>query len=109
MATNEGTNQGWKKFLLPGAASLVGAGAGLALTKANKDKLRAALPSLDSGGIGDLVEDLREKVSSAVPTNPGSSSSSNSGSSSSRAKLDPSELEENRQRRAERRKQRAGR
>ena len=102
MATNEGTNEGWRKLLVPGAASLVGAGVGLALTRT--DKLRDSLPSLGDVGIGDLAEDLRTKLSSTMGTN----TSAGSGSSSRRT-LDSGELEEHRRRRAERRKQRAGR
>ena len=103
MATNEGTKEKWRKYLVPGAASLVGAGAGLALTRTNK--LRESLPSLGGVGIGDLAEDLREKLSS-ITTN---SNAGGSSSSSSRKSLDSGELEEHRRRRAERRKQRAGR
>ena len=102
MAT-EGTNDNWRKFLVPGAASLVGAGVGLVLTRTNK--LRDSLPSLGDVGIGDLAEDLRTKLSSMT-------SNSNAGggsSSSSRKTLDSGELEEHRRRRADRRKQRAGR
>ena len=62
MATNEGTNESWRKFLVPGAASVVGAGVGLALTRTNK--LRDSLPSLGAVGIGDLADDLRTKLSS---------------------------------------------
>ena len=103
MATNEGTNGSWRKLLVPGAASLVGAGVGLALTRTNK--LRDSLPSLGDVGIGDLAEDLKKKLSST-----GSASNSGGGSSSrSRRTLDNGELEEHRRRRADRRKQRAGR
>ncbi len=105
MATNEGTNESWRKFLVPGAASVVGAGVGLALTRTNK--LRDSLPSLGDVGFGDLADDLRTKLSSMTTnSNAGGGGSS---SSSSRKTLDSSELEEHRRRRAERRKQRAGR
>ena len=104
MATNEGTNESWRKLLVPGAASLVGAGVGLALTRT--DKLRDSLPSLGDVGIGDLAEDLKNKLSSSV----GSVSNAGGGSSShSRRTLDAGELDEHRRRRADRRKQRAGR
>ena len=104
MATNEGTNDSWRKFLVPGAASLVGAGVGLVLTRTNK--LRESLPSLGDVGIGDLADDLREKLSS-ITTN--SSGGGGGSSSSSRKTLDSGELEEHRRLRADRRKQRAGR
>jgi hypothetical protein len=105
MATNEGTNESWRKLLVPGAASLVGAGVGLALTRTNK--LRDSLPSLGDVGIGDLAEDLKKKLSSTgSASNAGGKSESNS---SSRRTLDTGEFEEHRRRRADRRKQRAGR
>jgi hypothetical protein len=103
MATNEGTNESWRKFLVPGAASVVGAGVGLALTRTNK--LRDSLPSLGDAGIGNFADDLRTKLSS-MTTNPTAGGGS---SSSSRQTLDSGELEEHRRRRAQRRKQRAGR
>ena len=100
MATNEGTNDRWRKFLLPGAASLVGAGAGLALTRANK--LRDSLPSLDDVGVGDLVDDLKTKLNSTVGT------ISDTGDNARRT-LSSDELTDHRRRRADARKQRAGR
>lgn len=99
MATNdEGTNDRWRKFLVPGAVSLVGAGAGLALTKA--DKLRDNLPSLDDVGIGDLVDDLKTKLTSTVET------VSNTDGSARQA-LSSDQLAAHRRRRADARKQRA--
>jgi hypothetical protein len=99
MATNEGTNESWRKLLVPGAASLVGAGVGLALTRT--DKLRDSLPSLGDVGIGDLADDLRSKLSSTVGT------VSNGGGGG--RTIDSAELENHRKQRAERRQQRAGR
>jgi hypothetical protein len=104
MATNdEGTNERWRKFLVPGAATLVGAGAGLVLTRTNK--LRDNLPSLDDVGIGDLFDDLKSKVSSTVGTNSGSGGSTGN----NRRTLSSDELEKHRSRRADARKQRARR
>jgi hypothetical protein len=100
---DEGTNEKLRKLLLPGAASLLGAGAGLVLTRTNK--LRDALPRLDGAGIGDLADDLRSKLGSVT----GSSESGASGGSASRRTLDSDELEERLRRREQRRKQRAGR
>jgi hypothetical protein len=105
MALNEGKNDRWRKFVLPGAVSLVGAGAGLALTKTNK--LRDSLPKLDEVGIGDLADDLRSKLRSVVGK--GDSHSNDARSSSSRRTLAADELQERLRRREERRKQRAGR
>src|SRR6478672_4269978 len=108
---NEGTTENMRKFLLPGAATLVGAGAGLILTRT--EKLRDALPSLNDVGIGDLADDLRTKLSSAVGAGDSSSNgerSSGSGSGSrTRATLDGEELQERLKERRDRRKQRAGR
>ena len=108
MATNdEGTNGSWRKFLVPGAATLVGAGAGLVLTRT--DKLRDNLPSLDDVGIGDLVDDLKSKVSSTVGTSSGSGSNGGGNSGNTRQALSSDELEKHRSRRADARKQRARR
>jgi hypothetical protein len=94
---------GWRKLLVPGAASLVGAGAGLALTRAQN--LRSALPKkLD--GVGDLADDLRGKLNSVIGKDSGSTSTT---SASSRTPLTGEELEQRRSERQERRKQRAGR
>jgi hypothetical protein len=95
MAMNDEMSEKWRKFLLPGAVSLAGAGAGLALSRT--DKLRDALPSLDDLGLGDLGEDLRAMLGSAT------------GKSTNESTLDSDELNDRMQARAERRKQRAGR
>jgi len=106
---NEGTTENMRKFLLPGAATLVGAGAGLILTRT--EKLRDALPSLNDVGIGDLADDLRTKLSSAVGAGDSSSNGERSSGSGSRtrATLDGEELQERLKERRDRRKQRAGR
>jgi hypothetical protein len=105
MATNdEGTTDRWRKFLIPGAATVVGAGAGLALTRT--DKLRDSLPSLDD--VGDLVDDLKTKLGSTADTV--SSSAGSAGSAgSARDTVSSSELEQHQKRRAEARRQRARR
>ena len=100
---DEGTNTKLRTLLLPGAASILGAGAGLVLTRTNK--LRDALPGLDGAGIGDLADDLRSKLGSVT----GSSESGAGGGGASRRKLDSDALEERLRRREQRRKQRAGR
>src|SRR5438552_1033082 len=64
MALRDDTKGGLRKLLLPAAASLAGAGAGLALTRT--ERLRDALPTLDDVGIGDLADDLRTKLNSVV-------------------------------------------
>jgi hypothetical protein len=104
MAIKDETKAGLKKLLVPAAASLAGAGAGLALTRT--DKLRHGLPTLDTG-IGDLADDLRTKLNSVVGKIDSGLGGTSIGPSSS--PLDPAELEARRRRREERRKQRAGR
>jgi hypothetical protein len=109
---NEETNAKLRKFLLPGAASVIGAGAGLVLTKS--DKLKDALPSLNGAGIGDLAEDLRSKIGSVTGgSEPGGSKQSTSQSSrsqsGSRRTLNATELDKRQRERQQRRKQRAGR
>jgi len=104
MASNDDTKARWRKLLVPGAASVLGAGAGLALTRT--DKLRDALPTTD--GVGDLVEDLRTKLRSVAGKASSVTSELTSGGSSSRP-LSSDQLEARRLRRVERRKQRAGR
>jgi hypothetical protein len=107
---NEETNEKLRKFLLPGAASVIGAGAGLVLTKS--DKLKDALPSLNGAGIGDLAEDLRSKIGSVAGTSEsggGKQSTSESGGSQSGSHrtLSAKELEKRQRERQQRRKQRA--
>jgi len=63
MALNQDIGSGAKKLLLPAAASLAGAGAGLALSKKS---VRKALPDLGDRGIGDIADDLRSKLDSAI-------------------------------------------
>jgi hypothetical protein len=110
---NEETNEKLRKFLVPGAASVIGAGAGLVLTKS--DKLKDALPSLNGAGIGDLAEDLRSKIGSVTGGGSESDGGSQSTSQSSRSQsgsrrtLNANELEKRQRERQQRRKQRAGR
>jgi len=106
MAIKDETKAGLKKLLLPTAASLAGAGAGLALTRT--EKLRDALPTLDDVGIGDLADDLRTKLNAVVGKVDAGLGGERTSSRSSRP-LDSAELEARRRRREERRKQRAGR
>jgi hypothetical protein len=106
MAIKDETSSGLRKLLVPAAASLVGAGAGLALTKA--EKLRDALPKLDDVGIGDLADDLRTKLNSVVGKVDSAAGGARASSGKSKP-LDSAEIEARRRRREERRKQRAGR
>jgi hypothetical protein len=107
MPIKDETRATLRKLLVP-AASLAGAGAGLALTRTRTDKLRGALPTLDDLGVGDLTDDLRSKLSSAVAKLDSGASSLRAGVSTS-GPLDSAELEARRRRREARRKQRTGR
>ena len=111
---NDETTEKLRKFLLPGAASVIGAGAGLVLTRT--DKLKDALPSLNGAGIGDLAEDLRSKIGSVTGASSQSGggggegrSRSSTSQSGSRRTLSANELEKRQRERQQRRKQRAGR
>jgi|ERR671922_643181 hypothetical protein len=64
MAIGEDKTARLRKMLLPAAAGVIGAGAGLALT--SKRRLRDAVPNLDQLGMGDLVDDLRGRLDSAM-------------------------------------------
>ena len=107
MAIKDETKTGLKKLLVPGAASLAGAAAGLALTR--PEKLRDALPTLDEMGIGDLADDLRTKLGSVVGKVESGTGGLTTSSGSSSKPLDSAQLEARRRGREERRKQRAGR
>jgi hypothetical protein len=96
---------GWRKLLVPGAASLIGAGAGLALSRGQS--LRRTLPSLDDVGIGDLADDLRTKLNSVIGKD--DTGKGRRTTTTSSKPLSSSELEARRSRREQRRKQRAGR
>ena len=50
-----------RSLIVPAAASLVGAGAGLVLTR---KPMRGSMPDLN--GLGDLAEDLRGKVDAVL-------------------------------------------
>ena len=93
-----------RKALVPGAASVVGAGAGLLLTRKNRN-LRAALPDLKDLGVGDVADDLRGKLDSVLgkATDSGRAETS---STQKRPTLTAKELETRRQEREERRNRR---
>jgi hypothetical protein len=107
MEIKDETKAGLKKLLVPAAASLAGAGAGLVLTRT--EKLRDALPSLDDMGMGDLADDLRTKLNSVIGKVDSRAGGVRTSSGSSSSPLDSAELEARLRRREERRKQRAGR
>ena len=105
MALLEGDKTELRKLLLPGAAGVAGVGAGLALTR-SRGSSRQAIPSLDDLGLGDLIDDLRDRLSAVLGRETSSGSVT---SSSSRQKLDNETLERRRRERAERRAKRQGR
>jgi hypothetical protein len=93
-----------RKAVVPGAASVVGAGAGLLLTRKNRN-FRAALPDLKDIGVGDIADDLRGRLESVLgkTSEPGRSATN---SSHERRTLDGNELATRRQEREERRSRR---
>ena len=99
MALNQDIGSSAKKLLLPAAASIAGAGAGLALTKKS---VRKALPDFGDRGIGDIADDLRSKLDSAIgkvqPTSHGHS-----------RHIDPQELHQRVREREQRRNSRRAR
>jgi hypothetical protein len=94
-----------KNLIVPAAASLVGAGAGLVLTR---KPMRGSMPDLNGFGIGDLAEDLRGKVD-AVLGKAQSSSAFAHVSRSTPARLNSTQLEQRIRAREQRRSQRRGR
>ncbi len=102
MATLEDVRAEAKKLIVPAAASIAGAGAGLVLTR---KPVRNALPNLGDLDVGDLMGDLRDKVSSLGER----SASLLPNSESQPRKLDAGELERRRAAREQRRSQRRAR
>jgi hypothetical protein len=100
MATLEDVRSEAKRLLVPGAASLVGAGAGLVLTR---KPVRKALPNLGDLDVRDVVDDLKDKVSSFAS---GQSPGFRTDAGSDLRKLEPSELERRRTAREGRRAKR---
>jgi hypothetical protein len=108
MALHEDIGREAKKLVLPAAASLAGAGAGLALTRKS---VRDAMPDLGDRGIGDLTDDLRKKLDSVIGKRESSSTRArgSSSSSSGQRRLDSSELRQRRDEREQRRSKRRAR
>jgi hypothetical protein len=63
MALSEDIGHGARKLLVPAAASIAGAGAGLMLTRKS---VRKAMPEIGDLGLGELADDLRAKLDSAI-------------------------------------------
>jgi hypothetical protein len=95
-----------KKLVVPAAASLAGAGAGLVLTRKS---VRKAMPDLSNLGIGDLTEDLRTKLDSVIGKGESSSRRSQRSGSSQRRRLESRELRQRLDEREQRRNNRRSR
>ena len=103
MAILEGKGANVRNLVVPAAATLVGAGAGLVLTR---KPARKSLPDLHNLGIGDLADDLRGKLDAVIGK---AQSSSGNGSRSSRTRLSATQLEERVRAREQRRTERRAR
>ena len=103
MALREDIGRGARKLVIPAAASLAGAGAGLVLTRKS---VREAVPDFGSG-LGDIADDLRTKLDSVINKGQLSSSQRQRPAASQVRTLDSRELDrrlrEREQRRANRR------
>ena len=96
----------FRKLLVPAAASLAGAGAGLALTR---KPVREAMPDLGDLRIGDLADDLRGKLDSILGKGQSSFRFVHTTDSSQIRRTDSAELEKRRREREQRRSQRRAR
>ena len=103
MALLEDIGSGAKRLVVPAAASLAGAGAGLVLTRKS---VRKAMPDL--GDLGNVADDLRTRLESVVGKVQPSQSGARAASSGGR-QIDPRELDERLREREQRRKARRAR
>ena len=106
MAILEDKQKAVRRFAVPTAAGALGAGAGLFLTR--KQKVRGAMPNLGDLGIGDLAEDLRERVESVQGRTEPSARMQSAFNSSGDRRLDADELGKRRREREQRRNRRRG-
>ena len=102
MATRQDIGDGLRKLLLPAAASVSGAGAGLIMTR---KPVRKAMPDFRDLDFGELTDDLRAKLDSVIGKGQSAARSARSSSSGNR-RLDPDELEKRRSAREQRRSRR---
>jgi|tagenome__1003787_1003787.scaffolds.fasta_scaffold19957234_2 hypothetical protein len=100
MAVGDHEKSAMQKLRFPAAVGLAGAGAGLLLT--NKPKVRAALPGLKN--VGDLADDLKEKLETVLGKD--SPSTRESVSRAATRRVDADELRSRRRERAEHRSRR---
>jgi hypothetical protein len=103
MALHEDIGREAKKLIVPAAASLAGAGAGLVLTRKS---VRKALP--DRGNLGNIADDLKTRLESVVEKVQPSHDSPRGRSSGAR-RVDPQDLDRRLREREQRRKARRGR
>ena len=116
---NEPTQSGrLKKMLVPTAAGLVGSAIAVAMTKKPKQlaeavpkqlgevvpKVRDAIPELPAGGVGEITDDLRGRLESALGKRGDDGLDGFEGQSPS--EFDASKFEQRRTERRERREQR---
>ena len=107
MALREDIGRGAKKLVVPAAASLAGAGAGLVLTrKSTRRSVRQAMP--DIGDLGGIAEDLKTRLESVVGKVQPSHARERAASSNLR-QINPRELDERLREREQRRKARRAR
>jgi hypothetical protein len=101
---NREAGDGWRKLAVPAVVSAAGALAGVAWTRRPR-RIRETLPDLPKGGVGELTDDLREKVDSVLGK---AESVGDVGRRppSGGGRFDAGELRERRRERAERRNQR---
>jgi hypothetical protein len=104
MALHEEIGRGAKKLVVPAAASLAGAGAGLALTRKS---VRKSMPDL--GELGDLAGDLKTKLESVIGKTPLQGGDGGRSTSSQGRRIEPRELDRRLREREQRRSARRAR
>jgi len=100
----EDIGRGAKKLVVPVAASIAGAVAGLVLTRKS---VRKAMP--DVGNLGNIADDLRTKLESVVGKGQQPSRDGERSASARVRQIDPNELDQRLRDREQRRKARRAR
>ena len=107
MAILEDKQTAVRRFGLPTAAGALGAGAGLLLTR--KRKLGGSMPKLGDLGLGDLADDLRDRLESVLQKAEPTARMKSAFDSGSSRHFDANELERRRREREQRRSRRRAR
>ena len=107
MAILEDKQGALRRFGLPTAAGALGAGAGLFLTR--KGKSGGGMPNLGDLQIGDLADDLRDRVGSVLQKADPSSRMKSAFDSQGSRRIDSDELEKRLRDREQRRNRRRSR